>query len=200
METTFALIRPDGAIDRIVGGVDPTVGTKQGWRWLPVVETPRPGLGPGQTRTREDVVDGEAVVRRWVVTDAPLNQLREILSRQIDDDAEVTRLRYITPGVGMSMTYREKLEQAEQVMAGGEAAAGAMSADQAIAAYPTLAASIGIEAPTLWGCANIVWSKYQAWCALSYTIEKTRLAAKQAIGQAADQDAARAAYSAITWP
>ncbi len=197
---THALVRPDNTVDRIADNIEPNVQTKAGWRWLPVVDTPKPAIGPGQSIARNDVLDGNQVFRRWTVTDAPLDQLRETLLRQIDDDAEAVRLRYVTPGAGMAMTYREKLEQAEQVIAGGEAAAGAMSAEQMRAAYPTLAASVGIEAPTLWGCAQLVWAKYQGWCGISHAIEKARLSAKKAVSEALTQDAARAAYAAVQWP
>lgn len=118
----------------------------------------------------------------------------------IDDDAERVRLRYITRGVGQSMTYREKLEQAEEVVAAGQAAADAMTAEQRIATYPTLAASVGIEADSLWECAALVLNRYNQWAALSYAIEQARLAGKKAIDAAADADGVAAALEAVTWP
>lgn len=35
----YALVRPNDTIDRRASGIDPTVQTKAGWRWLPVQET-----------------------------------------------------------------------------------------------------------------------------------------------------------------
>jgi hypothetical protein len=189
-----------GTVDRIATDIDPTVGTKAGWRWLPVIDTPQPALGPGQSVEPTQAVEAERVVRGWTVVELPLAELRAMLSRRIDSDAERCRLRYITPGAGQAMTYREKLEQAEQIIAAGQSAADALSADEARAAYPTLAASIGIEAPSLWGCAQLVWAKYQQWCALSHLIEKTRLTAKQAIANATANDAVRAVYAGVKWP
>jgi hypothetical protein len=58
----------------------------------------------------------------------------------------------------------------------------------------------GIEAPTLWGCAHLVWAKYQQWCSLSHLIERTRLTAKQAIANATTNDAVRAVYAGVKWP
>jgi hypothetical protein len=40
----YALVDPEGQINRIMSDqrIDPTVQTKAGWRWLPVVEQPPP--------------------------------------------------------------------------------------------------------------------------------------------------------------
>lgn len=41
-----------------------------------------------------------------------LEDVKSSLKRQIDVDAEEERLKYITPGVGQSLTYQEKVIQA----------------------------------------------------------------------------------------
>lgn len=125
---------------------------------------------------------------------------KELLSEQVDADAERVRLRYITPGVGQSMTYLEKHNQAIAVEAMGEAAANALSEQDRTAQFPTLSASVGIEAATLWDCAQIVVQTYEAWAALSNQIERTRLMGKRSISLASDAAAAQAAYEAIAWP
>lgn len=38
----YALITPQNTINRIDGSIDPTVQTKAGWKWLPVIDVPRP--------------------------------------------------------------------------------------------------------------------------------------------------------------
>lgn len=126
--------------------------------------------------------------------------LKAKLSAQVNADAETVRLRYITPGVGQSMTYLEKHNQAVAVEGLGEEAANALSEHDRTAQFPTLSASVGIEAATLWDCAQIVVQTYEAWAALSNQIERTRLMGKRAISLASDAAAARAAYEAITWP
>lgn len=126
--------------------------------------------------------------------------LKAELKARVDDDAERVRLRYITPGVGQSMTYLEKHNQAIAVEALGETAANALSEQDRAAQFPTLAASVGIEAPTLWACAQLVILKYEAWAALSHVIERTRLLGKKSISDASDAAAAQAAYEAIAWP
>jgi len=128
-----------------------------------------------------------------------LDDLKLKLKRNIDQTAEEIRLKHITPGVGMSLTYREKLEQAEEVIAQGQQAIDAMDSAQEIATYPTLAASVGIEAATLWGCAQTVIAKYQAWATLSHEIEKRRLGGKKSIADASDYASAQAAYDAVSW-
>ena len=146
-----------------------------------------------QGRPTDAEIDAEAA--RLV-----LPTLKDQLSKRVDEDAERVRLRYITPGVGQSMTYLEKHNQAIAVEALGETAANALSEQDRAAQFPTLAASVGIEAPTLWACAQLVILKYEAWAALSHVIERTRLLGKKSISDASDAAAAQAAYEAIAWP
>lgn len=133
-------------------------------------------------------------------TPYPAQRIKDILMRLVDDDAERVRLRYITPGAGMAMTYQEKFAQAQAVNALGQEAANALTQQQREASFPTLSASVGIEAATLWACAQLVLTKYAQFAALSKVIEGTRLAGKKAISDASDAASAQAAYEAITWP
>lgn len=38
--TTYALVRPDGTIERLATDIDPNAGTKPGFKWLPLVKEP----------------------------------------------------------------------------------------------------------------------------------------------------------------
>jgi hypothetical protein len=122
------------------------------------------------------------------------------LNGRIDADAEVVRLKFISPGAGMAMTYQEKHAQAQAVFTLGEVVANALTEAERIAQFPTLSASVGVEAQTLFACAELVISRYEAWASLSYGIERKRLAAKKAIGLAETAAEATAAYEAVTWP
>ena len=126
--------------------------------------------------------------------------VKTTLCQQVDEAAETVLQRYITPGSGMAMVYQEKMAQALAVAALGEAAANAMSAADREAQYPTLSASVGIEAATLWGCAQLVLTKYTQFATLSLSIERSRLQGKAAIKAAATESEAVAAHSAIAWP
>lgn len=150
------------------------------------------GDGPNETT----VIESDKV---RVLRSVDLPALKSELKSRVDADAEAIRLRYITPGAGMAMTYDEKHAQARAVHDLGEAAANALSEQDRIAQFPTLAASVGLEAATLWACAQLVIAKYEAFADLAYTIERTRLAGKKSISDASDAAAARAAYEAITW-
>lgn len=121
------------------------------------------------------------------------------LSRRVDDDAERERLRYITPGAGMAMTYQEKKDQAVAVIAMGEAAANALPNNGA-QEFPTLSASVPVEASSLYAAAQVVIARYEAWAAISRGIELARMNGKKSISDASDAAAAQAAYEAITWP
>lgn len=132
--------------------------------------------------------------------DPPLADVKAQLSKQVDADAEVVRLKYITPGAGMVLTYQEKHAQARAVNQIGEAAANALTDAERFDLFPTLAASVGTEAVTLWSAAQTVIQCYEAYADISYGIERARLAAKKAISEATTAAAARAVYEAITWP
>lgn len=121
------------------------------------------------------------------------------LKTRVAQDAEAHRLKYITAGSGKAMTYIEKHAQAVSVRDLGEAAANALTEQDRISQFPTLAASVGVEANTLWDCAQIVIARYEDWALLSYQIERTELSGKRAIDDAPDVASAEAAYRAIQW-
>lgn len=130
----------------------------------------------------------------------PLAAVQARLRTQVDLDAARERLKYISPGAGMEMTYLEKHAQAQAVLTMGEAAANALSEAERTAQFPTLSASVGIEAASLYACAQLVSQRYELYATVSNGIERTRLSGKAAITAAADAAAANAAYGAIAWP
>jgi hypothetical protein len=157
--------------------------------------------GAGEVTGRDALtVEQNAKLDQLIAAHDPLIGIKARLKATVDADAERVRLRYITPGVGQSMTYLEKHNQAVAVEAMGQDSANALSEHDRTAQFPTLAASVGIEAATLWDCAQIVVQNYEAWAALSNQIERTRLMSKRSISLASDAAAAQAAYEAITWP
>lgn len=154
----------------------------------------RVDFADGATPEQRDAA--AAVITSFNAVDA---EREEYLAR-VDADAEAVRLRYITPGAGMALTYQEKFAQAQAVHAMGMDAANALNQTDREAQFPTLSASIGIEAPTLYDCANLVLTKYAAFAALSLVIERTRLAAKASIKSATTVQGVQAAYEAVAWP
>lgn len=146
------------------------------------------------------VIESGRVLRQWTITPRDLAAVKSDLTRRVDDDAEIVRLRYLTPGSGMAMVYQEKFAQAQAVNAMGETAANAISQIDREAQFPTMAASVGIEAPSLWDCAQLVLAKYAAFAALSLVIERARLTAKSQIAAASTVQSVRDAYEAIAWP
>lgn len=143
--------------------------------------------------------DQKAAARAVVDAFDALAPMKKELLEKVDEDAERYRMKYITPGTGMSMTYTEKRDQANAVHSMGEAAANDLSQSDRVAQFPTLAASVGLEAPTLWACALLVIAKSEAWATLSHAIERKRLLGKKSISDASDAASARAAYEAIEW-
>lgn len=123
---------------------------------------------------------------------------RPTLVQRLYADAERVRLKYLTPGAGMVLTYQEKKAQADSVIAMGQVAANAL-ANHGSAEFPTLSASVPAEAANLYAAAQLVIERYQQFAALSRVIESTRLNGKNAIVAAPSDATAVAAYEAITW-
>lgn len=182
--------RVDGSTVLEYRDIDGEIPPHKAHIWRPVFDE---GSGPIKTTT----VETDRV--RRISSERPLDEIKDALKLSVDDDAERIRMRYLTPGSGMAMTYAEKRDQANAVHAMGEAAANALTEAERIAQFPTLAASVGLEAPTLWDCALLVIDRSEAWADLSNVIERTRLLGKKAISDAPDAASARTAYEAITW-
>jgi hypothetical protein len=128
-----------------------------------------------------------------------LDQAKARAVDRIEAKAEQKRLEYITPGAGMALTYIEKRDQAEQVIRMGEEEANRMSDLEIREAYPTLAATIGVDAPTLWEVANLVMLKAHAWANKSFEIEILRANAKKKIDEAGTVEGVNGAFDAIDW-
>jgi hypothetical protein len=118
--------------------------------------------------------------------------LRAAMRSAIDADAERCRLRYLTPGMGQSMVYQQKAAEADALLAAG--------GDPDPAAYPILAASLGIEADTITDIAHLVIGTRMAWTVIAAQIEAVRLGAKQALDQADDPLELRRIRNEAQWP
>jgi hypothetical protein len=140
------------------------------------------------------------VLRKYGLDVPGLDDMKRDYKERIDNDAEAARMKFLTPGSGMAMTYQEKFAQAQGIMAMGETAANAMTESERNAQFPTLSASVGIEGDTIWECSQLVLTKYAQFAQLSRMIEKSRLTGKAAVGAASNAADVRAAYEAVTWP
>lgn len=83
--TEFALVGPSGEIKAYSRAVNPDVGTKPGWRWLPV-ERPEPAFNSDTEKLGDEVVaiDGEKIS----VTREPRAKTMDELDRERAADAE----------------------------------------------------------------------------------------------------------------
>ena len=116
-----------------------------------------------------------------------------------ENNAAITRSRYVTVAPGMDLVYQEKAAEAVAVVGMGREAANALP-DHGTAEFPMLAASVGIEAETLFDIAEIVSEKAEAFASIAGGIERIRLAGKKAISSAETDEEAKAAFESITWP
>ncbi|MEZ2410568.1 hypothetical protein AB6806_27605 [Bosea sp. RCC_152_1] len=124
-----------------------------------------------------------------VVAPVDLQAVKSSLKAQIDAQAEVQRLRYITPGSGQAMTYARKVEQAKAAQA---------DADPQPGDFPLLAASLGIDGGDVEAVAATVLAMDAAWAQIGAAIEAVRLNAKRAIDEAETAEAAQEVEPA--WP
>ena len=97
--------------------------------------------------------------------------------RRIDAAAEQARAAWITPGSGQALVY-----QAKGVEAGRYLAASPPPAD--LSSYPLLAAEIGLTAPNALELAYLWQDLNGQWTLAAASIERARLAAKRAVGEA----------------
>jgi len=121
----------------------------------------------------------------------PLAEVKAELKSGVDAHAEAERLKYITPGVGQTMTYQQKVSEAQAL----KATSNTQESD-----YPILSSEVGITAPTLGEVADIVLTAYAQWQQIGAMIEGIRLGAKRDIDAAEDEAAARVIIDAIVWP
>jgi len=187
-----ALIDGNTIIDR-----RPEPLEKGDWRPM-VIEGRQPYDHETHAETCTITIEPDRVVMRYRVVERDLDAVRAELAALVDADAEQVRTRYLTPGVGQALTYLEKRDQSLAVLQMGEEAANAL-ANNGAAEFPTLSASVPLEAPSLYAAAQLVIGKYEQWAAISRMIETKRLAGKKSISDASDVASARAAYEAIKW-
>lgn len=137
----------------------------------------------------------------YAPTEPPLYEVKTQLKQKIDNRAETERLKYITSGVGQSMTYQEKVNQAASYS--GKYTAYLADPDNNPKPnddeYLLLKASLGIDGDTVLEVAETVTYAYLQWQQIGAGIEATRLKAKSAIDAAETLEAARAACFSIVW-
>lgn len=74
-----AFISPDNVVLKIEENIDPNVGTKPGYRWLPVIDKQRPSYDPNlQIAKQTTTLNKNNVTRGWTI--------RQKTKIEIDDD------------------------------------------------------------------------------------------------------------------
>ena len=131
-----------------------------------------------------------------------LRDIKDALKARVDEAAENERLKYITAGVGQSMTYQTKFEQAvdysKKYAAHTADPKNVTTPDEN--EYPLLRASIGIDGSSMIEVAETVTYAFALWEKIGAAIEGIRLKAKAAIADAKTEEAAQAVFASIKWP
>ena len=129
-------------------------------------------------------------------------ETKEALKSRVDAAAENERLKYITAGVGQSMTYTEKFNQAVDYSK-KYAAHEQDPKNEPVpneADYLLLKAGLGIDGKTLIEVAETVTYAYAIWQKIGAAIEAIRLESKAAIENAKTAEEAQAVFDTIKWP
>ena len=131
-----------------------------------------------------------------------LDEVKLELQAEVDKAAENERLKYITDGVGQSMTYQEKVNQATDYSK--KYIAHQKSPDDTPEPkeddYLLLKASLGIDGDTLIEVAETITYSYAIWQQIGAAIEAMRLETKVKISQSKDADEAHVIFDALSWP
>jgi len=127
---------------------------------------------------------------------------KEQLKASVDAAAEKERLKYITAGVGQSMTYTEKFNQAVDYSKkyAAHQADPKNEPEPNEADYLLLKAGLGIDGKTLIEVAETVTYAYAVWQQIGAAIEASRLESKAAIENAKTEEEAQAVFTSIKWP
>lgn len=143
--------------------------------------------------------DGFTITR--TLTDPALTDERKAeFKAQVNQEAETARLRYITPGDGQTMSYREKLDEAKACLAAYATEQAFTAANPPAGTYPLLESEVGIKGANPWKVAELVNTAFLAWKTAEAAINNLRLQAANDLDAAATVGAARTIVDAINWP
>lgn len=149
-------------------------------------------------------------LRKWVAgkvveyipPEPPISEIKKQLKQQVDIDAERERLKYITSGVGQSMTYQEKYNQAvdysKKYIAHKQAPDELPEPNEND--YLLLKASLGIDGKTLIEVAETVTYSFAIWQQIGAAIEAKRLETKALIDEAKNNAEAKSIFETMKWP
>ena len=149
-------------------------------------------------------------LRKWVAGEVveytppepPLSEIKKQLKQQVDMAAENERLKYITSGVGQSMTYQEKYNQA--VDYSKKYTAHKQAPDELPEPnekdYLLLKASLWIDGDTLIEVAETITYSYAIWQQIGAAIEAKRLETKALIDEAKNNAEAKSIFETMKWP
>lgn len=108
--------------------------------------------------------------------DYDLNTHKDIARDQIDQVAEMVRLKYITGGAGQAMAYQEKGEEAADYVAAN------YPAD--LSGYPWMQAEVNATGKTASQAADDILAQKAAWISIGAQIEQQRLYGKEEVSNA----------------
>ncbi len=112
--------------------------------------------------------------------------IRQVLAAKVDYEAELTRMKFLTPGTGQALTYSYKADEARS-----------WTKDHDVAT-PFLTAEAAARDMTVADLAAEIMTSIEEWSRVGALIEAKRMAAKTAL-TIADGFPALAAASTVDW-
>lgn len=130
----------------------------------------------------------------WIPTPT-LNEIKTEAARQVDEEAEIARQQYATPGDLMAAIYRQKQFEVRRYQDLVDAGASPEPAD-----YPLMSARATRLGTALQTVADEWNAKAAAWTQAAAAIEDIREQAKEDIEAAPDADAVQVVLDGLSWP
>jgi hypothetical protein len=151
-------------------------------------------------------VDDNQAREVWTVTDKDLDEIKAYYKERLSNDAEIVRLKYITPGDGKMLAYVEIKEESLAISSDTENPVST-DVDQLTpeqksileAMYPLISAEIPFRATSYQGVAVIVQAQYSAFRQLEKSIIATVNKGNSAIEGSTNVTDVKSAYASITW-
>ena len=114
----------------------------------------------------------------------PVEEMRKLYAKQIDDEAEETRALFITLNAGQGLVYEQKLREADLIMANTTHVNGEYVTDVQTPEVSNLAVEADDLGGTLYEAAQTVLTQAYQWAQASAVIESIRLRAKRQLKNA----------------
>lgn len=149
----------------------------------------------------EDATDDQkAKVSEYINDFDRMMFIRSSLTESMDRLAEDIRMRHLTPGNGMTLTYIEKLSEARGASDLDDNLIKSWNATESEYKFPVLSASVDVEAGSLLDVVKLILSRHSYLSNLFMNVERVRLMGRRDVISASTPDEAKEIFRKLVWP